>query len=147
MLAGFWRSGRWPAHSYCYFRNRPCADSTTGLASDRRVRLLAGNGHAFDAKRGARDRAAELQVVADLSDIVQNVLQIAGDGDFLNRIGQLAVFNPQSARALREVAGDQVHAVTQQLSHVETLFDSADDLPWGLDARFQKKVPVTDRSS
>src|SRR5258708_9141303 len=147
MLAGFRSSGRCPAHSYCYFRNGPCADSTTGLAFDSRVRLLAGNGHAFDAKRGARDRAAELQVIADLSDVVQNVLQIAGDGDFLYRIGQLAVFNPQSARALREVAGDQVHAVTHQLSHEETLFDSADDLLWCLYSRFQKKFPVTDRRS
>jgi hypothetical protein len=58
--------------------------------------------------------AAHLHVVADGEDAGEHRLQIAGDGDFLHRVGDLAVLDPVAGGAARVVAGDVVDAVAEQ---------------------------------
>ena len=73
-------------------------------------------------------RAAEFKIVADLRNVVQHVLEIAGDGDLFNRVSQFAVFNPQAAGAAGEVAGHQVHAKAEKLGYVQATLYVGDDL-------------------
>jgi hypothetical protein len=51
--------------------------------------LLAAYGEAVDAKRWGRNGAAELQVVGDFGNIEEQVLEIAGNRDLFDGIGQL----------------------------------------------------------
>jgi hypothetical protein len=46
---------------------------------------------------------------------MEHIAQVAGDGDFLHRVGDAAVFDPEAAGATRIVASDVVHALTHQL--------------------------------
>ena len=46
----------------------------------------------------------------------------------LDRVGELAVLDPQAAGAARVVAGDGVDAEAHQLGDVEAGLDRADDL-------------------
>src|ERR1035441_6641830 len=62
-------------------------------------RLAAGDGHAVDAEGGGGGGGAEDEVVADGGDVLVHVLQVAGDGDLFNRVGELAVLNPEIGRA------------------------------------------------
>ena len=51
-------------------------------------------GQAGDEQCGRRQSAPKLQVGADHFEVIQNLAQVAGDGDFLDGVGELAVFNP-----------------------------------------------------
>ena len=44
-------------------------------------------------------------------------LQVAGDGDLLHRVADLAALDPVAGGAARVVAGDQVDALAEQLGH------------------------------
>src|SRR4051794_17498026 len=90
--------------------------------------LLAGDGHPVNPQRRASRRPAKLQVIANLSDVVQHVLEITGNSHFFHGISKLAVFNPQAAHAAGKIAGNSVHAKTEKLKHVKSLFDVSDNL-------------------
>src|SRR6185503_7443831 len=61
--------------------------------------------HVLDQDRAAGAAAAHDHVAADGRDLLEHVAQVAGDGDFLHRIGDLAVFHPVAGGAARIVAG------------------------------------------
>src|SRR6185312_17075261 len=86
------------------------------------------DGHSVDAECGRGGGAAKEKIAANRGDVAIHVLEIAGDGDLLHRIGQLAVLDPQASRALGVVASDQIHAEAHRLSDVEPAAHAADDL-------------------
>ena len=83
--------------------------------------LFARDGHALDAQRGAGRGAAPDEVAADLGQVAEHLAQVAGHGDLLHRVGQLAVFNPDAAGAAREISGHKVDAEAQELGHQQPL--------------------------
>ena len=46
-----------------------------------------------------------------------HILQAAGDGDFLHRISDHAVFHPKAGRAARIIAGEHVYALPHQFGN------------------------------
>ena len=59
--------------------------------------LAAGDGHAVDAQGGRGGGGAEDEVAADGGDVLVHVLEVAGDGDLFDRVGELAVLYPEAA--------------------------------------------------
>ncbi len=82
----------------------------------------------INAQRRRRSRAAKFQVIANLRNVIQHVLEIAGHGDFFHRISKLAVLNPQAAHAARKIAGNHIHAKAEKLEHIKPLLDVANNL-------------------
>ena len=72
---------------------------------------------------GEATDAAKFQVVGDGGDVVEHLLQVAGDGDLLDGEGQLPVFNPQTGGAAGVIAGHHVDAESHQLRDIEAGFD------------------------
>src|SRR5579863_5037536 len=102
---------------------RPCGNFIKS-----RFPLFAGDGHALDANRGRSNRAAKFEVTRDLRDAAEHLPQIAGDGDFFDRKRELAVFDPQAARAFGKISSDHVDTVSKKFGDIEAVFDAADDL-------------------
>src|ERR1039458_8716839 len=90
--------------------------------------LTAGDGHAVDAEGGRGGGGTEDEVVADGGDVLVHVFQVAGDGDLFDRVGELAVLDPEAGGALGVVAGDEVDAEAHGLGDVEAVLHIADDL-------------------
>src|SRR5512146_519627 len=89
--------------------------------------LLAGDGHSIYTKGRASECAAEFEVVADFGDVVEHVVEVAGDGDLLDRVVEFAVLDPQAAGAAREIAGDEIDTETEEFRYEQTFPDVADD--------------------
>src|SRR6266568_9258468 len=70
---------------------------------------------ALDQQRGRGDRAAELEVRAYHSDVMDHFRQIPRNGYLFDGKGQLAVFNPHTARPARVVAGHDVDSEADKL--------------------------------
>src|ERR1044071_7584747 len=74
-----------------------------GAANDFRhvASVLRGPGecHLRYPKRRDRDRAAQLQVVGDGVDPLEDLVEIRGDGDLAHRVRELAVLDPEALRA------------------------------------------------
>jgi hypothetical protein len=49
--------------------------------------LFPGDGHSVDAQGGGGNRTTKLQVVGDGDDVVEHLLEVAGDGDLLDGEG------------------------------------------------------------
>lgn len=62
-------------------------------------RLLPGNGHAINQPRAGADAAGEITVIADGNQALEHGFEIAGDGDFLDWILNLAVLHPEAGGA------------------------------------------------
>src|SRR5271168_3004851 len=58
--------------------------------------LFAAHEETINPDGRASNRPAEFEVVADFRDVEENFLQIAGYGDFFNRVSQLAAGNPEA---------------------------------------------------
>mmetsp|Transcript_20918 Transcript_20918/g.80503 ORF Transcript_20918/g.80503 Transcript_20918/m.80503 type:complete len:235 (+) Transcript_20918:3977-4681(+) len=78
---------------------------------------VAGELHAGDQHRAHRLGAHRVLVGADADDVLQHVLQVAGNGHLVDRVGDLAVLDPVAAGAARVVAGHVVDALPHQLGH------------------------------
>ena len=76
---------------------------------------------------GADVAPRNTQVVPDHLDAGEHVAQVAGDGHLLDRVGELAVLDPEPGGAARVVARHQVHAEPDQLRHVEPGWHRGDD--------------------
>ena len=70
--------------------------------------------HFGDEDRRRVDAAAELEVGARL-ERREHVDQVRGDGDFGDRLGDLAAADHEADRAAAVIAGDAVHALPDQL--------------------------------
>ena len=81
-----------------------------------------------------------MQIVSDHLDVQKHLLQVAGDRDLLHGISELAVFDPESPRAARIVAGDHVDAETDHLGNVETFLHRANDLLGSVLARLKEEI-------
>ena len=63
--------------------------------TDLRQQVLgACDRHAVYAQRGRGHRAAEDEIVANGCHVLEHVGQVSGDGNFFNRVGELAVLDP-----------------------------------------------------
>src|SRR5258707_12125398 len=93
-----------------------------------------------------------VEVVTDHLDPAHHVLEIAGNRDFLHRVREFAVLDPDSAGSARVVAGDHVHPESDRLGQVESLLHRADYLLRRVTARFEIEIGgrygwrVTDRA-
>src|ERR1041385_65584 len=102
--------------------------------------LFSGDRHAVNPQSRGSSRAAKLQVIADLGDIVQHVFQVAGHGDFLHWIGELTILNPQTAGATGKIARNHIHTKTEKLCNVQPALNAGDDLLRRALAFLQKEV-------
>src|SRR5262249_31997612 len=84
---------------------------TDGRSRSQRQALVPGDGHALYQYRAALTGAAAYHVVTDRSDPLEHVLQVAGYGDLLHRVGDLPALHPESGGTARIVAGHRVDAV------------------------------------
>src|SRR5438105_3852999 len=82
-------------------------------------------GHA-QCRRGRR--AAELQVAAHRVHVAQHLLEVAGDRHLVDGVNEPAPLDPLPGRALRVVAGDEVHAEADEVGDVEAALDRRHDL-------------------
>src|SRR5436309_14337937 len=73
------------------------------LPTIRHLLLSTCNHHLANLDRGAGNAAPKLQVTADHVNIGEHLFEIPGDGDFLHRIGQFAVLDPNSGGSPRTV--------------------------------------------
>src|SRR5688572_16868177 len=78
---------------------------------------VSRDGHVVDQDRAAGAAAAHQHVAADGADALEDVAQVAGDGDLLHRVADLAALDPVAGGAARIVSGDEVDAVAEQLGH------------------------------
>src|SRR5512132_4335084 len=100
-------SGSRASHDRVASGTAPCG----GVASGWGFTSGAGDGHLADQEAGTADRAGgEAQVGPDGVDALEDVEQVGGHGRLPDRLGQLAVAEPQAAHPDREVAGDRVGA-------------------------------------
>src|SRR3970040_459387 len=58
------------------------------------LRLRPRNRHVLDQHGAAAARAAHHEVAAGARDTAEHVAQVAGDGDLLHRVGDLALVHP-----------------------------------------------------
>ena len=58
----------------------------------------------------------------------QQLVDVERDGDLADRVGELAVLDPEARRAAREVAGHGVEAEAHHLGDVEAALGAVDDL-------------------
>src|ERR1700687_2221237 len=65
--------------------------------------------HAVHAQGGGVRSEAENEIVRGRK-LAIHVLEIAGDRDFADGVGELAIFDPEASGAARIVAGHTVHA-------------------------------------
>src|SRR3970040_412167 len=79
------------------------------------LRLRPCNRHVLHQHRATAARTAHHEVAAGARDAAEHVAQVAGDGDFLHRVGDLALLHPVAGRAATIVAGHQVDAVAEEL--------------------------------
>src|SRR5689334_2271695 len=106
--------------------------------------LFSGNHHAVNPQGWRSKRAAEFKIVANFRDVVEHVLEIAGDSDLFHGIGELAIFDPQSAGAARKITGDHVDAESEELEDIETLLNASDNLLRRAFAFLQKEISRAD---
>src|SRR5687768_10939230 len=81
--------------------------------------LVARDHHALHQDRAARAAAAHHHVAAYGRDSFEHFLEVAGDGDLLDRKADLAAFYPVAGGASRVVAGHGVHALPHELGDEE----------------------------
>src|SRR5918995_4495125 len=72
----------------------------------------SGKGHAFDQKRwcGGAEIAIE---IARRNHVEEHGLQVRGDGHFRNRIGELAILDPDAGSAAAVLASHHVDALAE----------------------------------
>src|SRR5260370_9289670 len=113
-------------------------------ASVKTAILLPTDGHLPDQQCRRRDGSPELEVRAGGFDVHEHLPQIGRNGDLGYRIRELTVLNPQAGCAARIIAGDDVHAGSDQFGDVEPAADALPDLFGRALALFEKKIPVTE---
>jgi glutathione S-transferase len=94
------RLGTRPALQRALADERPAGIRRAGTERARwRPASAAGDRHAPDLERRGADGGAHPQVVADHLDVAEHLEQVAGDGDLVHRMGELAVLDPDADRA------------------------------------------------
>src|SRR5678816_3932574 len=105
--------------SGAWVRAGACANAALEKRTAKKKNLgstsISGDGHVADQDRAGRAAAADQHVAADGGDPLEHVAQVAGDGDFLHGIADLAALDPIARSAARVIAGHHVHAVSEQL--------------------------------
>src|SRR5579883_1611015 len=75
-------------------------------SSNASTRLLARDRHSIDQDRPGEERRTAIDIAADGENSREHLAQVAGDGDFVHRICDLAILDPKTGRAARVIAGD-----------------------------------------
>src|SRR6185312_12570531 len=82
----------------------------------------AGKCHALDADGGRIGAMTEFQI-AGRRQAGEHVLEIAGDGHFGNREGDLAILYPEAGGAAAVITGHAIDAHAHQFGDIEALLD------------------------
>src|SRR5260370_3416152 len=106
--------------------------------------LCSAYGESINAQRGRGYRAEELEIVGNLRDVEEDFLQVSGDGDFFDRIGELSARDPQARGTAGIITRHQIRAVPEKFSDVETLLDFGNQLLRRPGSGLQKIVPRAD---
>ena len=90
------------------------------------IASAAGDLHAFDQHRTAQLGAARQGIVTHRDDVAEHVAQVAGDGDLLDGVLDLALLDPEACRTARVIARDVFKPGTEEADSRET----SDDAPF-----------------
>src|SRR5579862_7236728 len=82
--------------------------AATTATSGRGLTSVARHRHRGDAERRARRRGAQVEVVGDAVDALEQLVEVARDRDLGHRERQLAALDPEALRPGREAAGHGV---------------------------------------
>src|SRR5262249_44482845 len=74
---------------------------------------------------------------------LEHSFEIAGHGDLLHWIGELPVFDPDTAGATREIAGNEIHPEAEKVRQVKTILYSAYDLLRRSAPRSEEQIAAT----
>src|SRR6266542_5812961 len=96
--------------------------------------------HRGDAEGRRDSRASPIEVVAHQIDSFQELVEVEGDRDFAHRIGELAVLDPETRGAAREVAGHRVEAEPHHFGDVKSPLGLRHDGFVGEIARLKNEV-------
>src|SRR5229473_5357146 len=83
---------------------------------------MAGNGHPFHPQRGRVGAVTEHEIVRGLEG-TEHLDQISRDGHLADRVGELAVLDPEPGGAATVIAGHEVDPHSDQVGDVEALAD------------------------
>src|SRR5262245_64568490 len=123
----------------------PVGSGSPLVPGSRESALLAGDGQARDLERGCGGLVAEGEVAPDHLDVLQNLAQVAGNGDLLDRVRELPTLDPEPDGPPGIVTGGEVDPEPDQLGHVESLVDGAHDLLRRPGPRLEEEVGVAHR--
>src|SRR6202162_6484644 len=84
------------------------------------ARLVASYRHGTDQDRSTMTRSTSVNVVADGDDVAIYMREISGDRDFLDRVGDLAVFDPVPRRAAGIIPANRIDSLSEQFGHHQT---------------------------
>src|SRR6185503_10751014 len=96
-------------------RSQPC----TSITHSRSFRGPS-EGHVRYAERRRGRRAAQLEVVRDQVDSLEDLVEVRSDRHLADRERQLAAFDPETLSTAREISGHRAEAKAHQLRHVKT---------------------------
>src|SRR6185503_19197595 len=94
--------------------------SRQGIQACSSVPGRPGECHVRYAKRRRCCRAAELEVIGDRIDSLEDFVEVRRDGHLADRERQLAVIDPEPLRAARKVTRDRIEAEPHEVRDVET---------------------------
>src|SRR6185503_19573201 len=97
------------------------------IAERRSPTLFSADDHLTDLQCWSCNGSKEGYIISDHLDILEHLEKIARNGDFVNGIGELSVFNPQTNGAPGVIAGDRVDSESNQFDDVQTVFNRADN--------------------
>src|SRR4026208_16314 len=125
---------------------RQSTSRLAALASDMEVSLsIAGHRHFRDLQGRAGNPASEDEIIADNLDVAEHLFQIPRDGNLLDRIRQLTVFDPKSARPTGVVSGHHIDPKADQFRDVQPVLDTADNVLRRAGSRSEIEICRADR--
>src|SRR5438105_13681665 len=86
-------------------------------------RLFAANYHSRKFQGRGRRSISELEIVADHFYVHQHIFQVTGDGDFLHRECQCAIFDPETSGTEREISVYGVYAKSKNIREIKYVFN------------------------
>ncbi len=96
------------------------AGSIISIFKEAFLRLATGYRHAFDPQCRGVDAVFDFQIIGG-AQVREHIVQVAGNGDLADRVGDFAIFDPETTGPARIVAGHAIDAKTDQFIHEQAL--------------------------
>src|SRR5579862_2026979 len=110
----------------------------------RLLSLFSAHRQAVDSDRRTSHRATEFEITSNFGDVEKHFFQVSGNGDFFHGISQFAAGNPHTRSPTGIVAGHEIGAVSEELSHVQAVFNLRDNFLGRFLPRLQKVIAWPD---